>query len=63
MKHKITYFVETKKKGFLGIPRKVREKKVVYVDGKTYKKLKREWNNRPIEEMFMYDLLDGEQDI
>lgn len=62
MKHKITYYVETKKKGFLGISRKVREKKVAYVDGKTYRKLKREWKNHPytIEEMFMYDLLDGE---
>ena len=62
MKHKITYYVETKKKGFLGISRKGREKKVAYVDGKIYRKLKWEWKKRPytIEEMVLYDLLDGE---
>ncbi|MBR0147242.1 MAG: hypothetical protein IJM25_11365 [Eubacterium sp.] len=32
MKHKIVYYVETTKRGFLGFPKKVREKRVVYVD-------------------------------
>ena len=62
MKHRITYYVETKKKGLFGIQRKVREKKTIYVDSKTYKKLKRERNHRSysLEEMVLYDLLDGE---
>ena len=62
MKHRITYYVETKKKGLFGIPRKVKEKKVVYVDSKAYKKLKRERNNRSffIEEMILYDLVNEE---
>ena len=59
MKHRIVYYVETKKRGFLGIPKKVREKRVAYVDGKTYKKLKRAFNNRSytVEEMFLYDMI------
>ena len=59
MKHRIVYYVETKKRGFLGIPKKVREKRVAYVDGKTYKKPKREFNNRSytVEEMFLYDMI------
>ena len=59
MKRKITYYVETTKRGFLGLPKKVLEKRVIYVDGKTYRKIKRNINNRPysIEEMFLYDML------
>ena len=59
MKHKITYYVEITKRGLLGFPKKVREKRVIYVDGKTYRKMKRNFNNRPysIEEMFLYDML------
>ncbi len=57
MKHKLVYYEETTKRGFLGIPRKVKEKKVVYVDGKTWRKLKRVYNNRPFGwgEMLFYD--------
>ena len=59
MKHKITYYVETSKHGFPGFPKKVQEKRVIYVDGKTYRKMKSDFNNRPysIEEMFLYDML------
>ena len=59
MKRKITYYVETTKRGFLGLPKKVLEKRVIYVDGKTYRKIKKNINNRPysIEEMFLYDML------
>jgi hypothetical protein len=62
MKYKIVYYVETTKRGFLGFPKKVREKRVVYVDGKTYRKLQRDFNNRPysIEEMFLYDMIFDE---
>ena len=69
MKHKITYEVETKKQGFLGITRTVKEKRTVEVDGKTYRKIKnqvkqeiRAERNKPysIEEMLFYDDLFGE---
>ena len=62
MKHKIVSYVETTKRGFLGFPKKVWEKRVVYVDGKTYRKLKRNFNNRPysIEEMILYDMIFDE---
>lgn len=69
MKHKITYEVEKKKKGFLGITRTVKEKHTVEVDGKTYRKFKnqvkqeiRAERNKPysIEEMLFYDDLFGE---
>jgi len=64
MKHKIVYYVEITKRGFLGLPKKVREKRVVCVDGKTYRKLKRDFNNRPysIEEMFLYDMIFDEEE-
>lgn len=66
MKHKIQIEIETTKKGFLGIPRKVKEKKTVIVDGKTYRKLKEQEkrNSKPrpyaIEEMMFYDDLFGD---
>ncbi len=41
MKHRVTVEMETKKH-FLGIPFKTTEKKHIMVDGKTYRKMKRE---------------------
>ena len=41
MKHTITVRTETKKH-FLGIPYRATEKKRITVDGKTYRKMKRE---------------------
>ena len=41
MKHKVTVEVETKKR-FLGIPYTATEKKHIMVDGKTYRKMKKE---------------------
>lgn len=63
MKHKITIEVPVEKRGLLGIKKTIMEKRTIEVDGKTYKKLKKEWNNRPysIEEMMLYDyLFDGD---
>ncbi len=59
MKRKIVYYEEKTRRGFLGIPRKVKEKKVVYVDGKTWQKLKKEYNKRTftIGEMLFYDCI------
>ena len=45
MKHKVTVKVETKKH-FLGIPYHVTEKKRIEVDGKTYRKMKRDEQER-----------------
>ena len=57
MKHKIKVQVPVEKRGFLGIKKTVMETRIVEVDGKTYKKMQKEWNNRPysIEEMMLYD--------
>lgn len=57
MKHKVTVQVPVEKRSLLGFKRTVMEKRTVEVDGKTYKKLKKEWENRPysIEEMMFYD--------
>lgn len=66
MKHKIQIEVKRNKKGFLGITRKVKEKKTIVVDGKTYRKLKaqeiRNGKNRPysLEEMMLYDDMFGD---
>ena len=52
----------TRKRGFLDIKKTVMETRTIEVDGETYKKLKKEWENRPysIEEMMIYDdLFDG----
>ena len=45
MKHKVTVQVETKKH-FLGIPYKAVEKKSITVDGKTYRKMQQEEQER-----------------
>ena len=63
MKHKIKVKVPVEKRRFLGIKKTVMETRTIEVDGKTYKKLKKEWENRPysIEEMMFYDdLFDGD---
>ena len=63
MKHKIKVKVPVEKRGVLGIKKTVMETRTIEVDGKTYKKLKKEWENRPysIEEMMFYDdLFDGD---
>ena len=49
MKHRVTVEVE-KKKHFLGIPYMVTEKQRIDVDGKTYRKMKREEREREQEE-------------
>ena len=49
MKHRVTVEVE-KKKHFLGIPYTVTEKQKIEVDGKTYRKMKREEREREQEE-------------
>ncbi len=63
MRHKIKIQVPVERAGFLGFKRTVMETRTIKVDGKTYKELKREYNNRPysIEEMMLYDdLFDGD---
>ena len=57
MKHKIKVKVPVEKRGLLGFKKTVMETRTVEVDGKTYKRLQKEWKHRPysIEEMMLYD--------
>lgn len=57
MKHKVKVQVPVEKRGFFGIKKTVMETCTIEVDDKTYKKMKKEWENRPysIEEMMLYD--------
>lgn len=62
MKHKVKVQVPVEKRGLFGIKKTVMETRTIEVDGKTYKKMKKEWENRPysIEEMMLYDDLFDE---
>lgn len=63
MKHKVKVQVPVEKKGIFGIKKTVMETRTIEVDGKTYKKMKKQWENRPysIEEMMLYDDLLGDE--
>ncbi len=63
MKHKVKVQVPVEKRGLFGIKKTVMETRTIEVDGKTYKKMKKEWENRPysIEEMMFYDDLFGDE--
>lgn len=58
MKHKVKVMVETEKKGLFGT-KKVMEEKTIEVDGKTYRRMKKEYENRSysVDEMIFYDEL------
>lgn len=63
MKHKVKVQVPVEKRGLFGIKKTVMETRTIEVDGRTYKKIKKEWENRPysVEEMMFYDdLFDGD---
>lgn len=57
MKHIIKVKVPVEKRGLLGFKKTVMETRTVEVDGKTYKRLQKEWEHRPYstEEMMLYD--------
>ena len=57
MKHRIKVQVPVETRGFLGIKKTVMETRTIEVDGRTYKKMQRDYNNRPysIEEMMLCD--------
>ncbi|MBR2263760.1 MAG: hypothetical protein IJ917_05350 [Firmicutes bacterium] len=63
MWHKVTYYEEVKEPGFLGIPRIRKEKRTMLVDEKTWKKLKRQKQDRSrsgpftLDELIMYDMI------
>lgn len=63
MKHKVKVKVPVEKRSLFGIKKTVMETRTIEVDGKTYKKMKKEWENRPysIEEMMFYDDLFGDE--
>lgn len=58
MKHKVKIPVETQKKGLFG-PKTKREIKTVKVDGKTYRKMKKQMRNKSFSlgEMLLYDTI------
>jgi hypothetical protein len=62
MKHRVKVQVPVEKRGLFGIKRTVMETRTIEVDSETYKKMKREWDNRPysIEEMMIYDEIFGD---
>lgn len=64
MKHKIKVNVPVEKRGLFGIKKTVIEPRIIEVDDKTYRKLKKEQKNRPyrIEEMMFYDEIFDEWD-
>ena len=62
MKYKVKVQVPVEKRGLLGFKKTVMETRTVEVDGKTYKKLQKEWNKRSysVEEMIRYDEIFNE---
>ena len=61
MKHKVKVKVPVEKNGLLG-KRTIMEERMIKVDDKTYRKLKKEQRDRPysIDEMMLYDELFDE---
>ena len=64
MKHKVRVLVETEKEGLFGT-RKVLEERTVEVDGRTFRKMKREQAEKrkepfTVEEMLFYDEIFGD---
>lgn len=47
MKHKVKVQVPVEKCGLFVIKKTVMETRTIEVDGKNYKKIKKEWENRP----------------
>ena len=47
MKHKVKVQVPVEKCGLFGIKKTVMETRTIEVDGKNYKKIKKEWETRP----------------
>ena len=64
MKHKIKIKVPVEKTGLFGIRKTVYETRIIEVDGKTYKRLKKEQANRELDEMWMllYEDLFGDDE-
>ena len=64
MKHRVKVQVPVEKRGWFGVKKTVLEMRTIEVDGKTYRKMKREAKNRPysIGEMMLYDEIFDEWD-
>jgi len=58
LRYAIKCDVTVKKKGLFGIPYKTKERRVAWVDWKTYSKIK--YRPYTIEEMMFYDSLFGD---
>lgn len=62
--HKIKVKVPVEKRGLFGIKKTVYEERVIEVDDKTYKKMKKEQRSKSytIDEMMLYDEIFDEWD-
>ena len=62
MKHNVTIQVPVEKRGLCGKKKIVLKERTMIVDGKTYRRIKKEERNRPysVEEMMLYDDLFDE---
>ena len=62
--HKIKVKVPVEKRGLFGIKKTLYEERVIEVDDKTYKKMKKEQRSKSytIEEMMLYDEIFDEWD-
>ena len=62
--HKIKVMLPVEKRGLFGIKKTVYEERVIEVDDKTYKKMKKEQRSKSytIDEMILYDEIFDEWD-
>lgn len=57
MKHKVEIQVPVEKTGFFGNKKTVLETRVVEVDGKTYRKMKRKKDREIFNDLLLYEFL------
>lgn len=66
MKHRITVRVPIEKRGFFGRKKVVSEERTIVVDGKTYRKIKKEQEDAELDEFLDFmeemDLIDEMMD-
>ena len=66
MKHRITVRVPIEKRGFFGRKKVVYEERTIVVDGKTYRKIKKEQEDAELDEFLDFmeemDLIDEMMD-
>ncbi|MBQ9324863.1 MAG: hypothetical protein IJ246_03725 [Clostridia bacterium] len=63
MRYRVKVKVPVEKRGFLGSRKTVMETRIIEVDRKTYKEMKKREKQKPytLEEMMLYDELMGDE--